>query len=377
MRAGPPIEPIPSPALQKSIFSPDRRQNLFWIALLIAFGFLLYSLAVVLTPFLFGAILAYMLNPGVNGLTRHRCPRWLATLSMIFLLIVAAIILLLTIVPVLQGELMQLQQKFPELLIRLNESVAPRLRNWFGIQVQFSNYSIRKLITEQWGTQDLLTSLVASLRVGGRALLNLVGNALLVPVVLFYLLLDWDLLLRKLDDMIPRRVHPRFVMIVHEINALLAQFLRGQVLLMLILAVYYSTALTVAGFDVALPVGILTGLLVFVPYIGFALGLILAILAGFLQFNGWYGLIAVAVIYGAGQLAESAFLTPRLVGERIGLHPLAVIFALLAFGEVFGFFGVLLALPASAALLVGLRHLKVHYLASNFYDSSEKIAIER
>jgi predicted PurR-regulated permease PerM len=121
----------------------------------------------------------------------------------------------------------------------------------------------------------------------------------------------------------------------------------------------------------------LTGLLVFVPYIGFALGLILAILAGFLQFSDWYGLIAVAVIYGVGQLAESAFLTPRLVGERIGLHPLAVIFALLAFGQVFGFFGVLLALPASAALLVGLRHLKVHYLASNFYDSSEKIAIER
>jgi len=132
-------------------------------------------------------------------------------------------------------------------------------------------------------------------------------------------------------------MHDRFLTIVREIDVLLAQFLRGQVLLMVLLAIYYSVSLAIAGFDVALPVGILTGLLVFIPYIGFAIGLLLAILAALLQFGDWYGMIAVAVVYGFGQVLESFILTPLLVGERIGLHPLAVIFAVLAFGSVFGF----------------------------------------
>jgi predicted PurR-regulated permease PerM len=136
---------------------------------------------------------------------------------------------------------------------------------------------------------------------------------------------------------------------------------------MLTLAVYYSVALMIAGFDVALPVGIITGLLVFIPYLGFGLGLTLALIAAMLQFDGLQGLAAVAIVYGAGQILESFLLTPRLVGERIGLHPLAVIFALLAFGQLFGFVGVLLALPASAIVSVGLKHMRAHYLNSSFY----------
>jgi predicted PurR-regulated permease PerM len=150
---------------------------------------------------------------------------------------------------------------------------------------------------------------------------------------------------------------------------LLAQYLRGQLLVMLVLAAYYSVALMIARFDVALPVGILTGLLVFIPYLGFSLGLTLAVIAAVLQFSDWSGLIAVAIIYGCGQLFESFVLTPRLVGERIGLNPLAVIFALLAFGQLFGFVGVLLALPASAILMVAFRHLRRHYLNSTFYNA--------
>src|SRR5207247_4681143 len=138
---------------------------------------------------------------------------------------------------------------------------------------------------------------------------------------------------------------------------------------MLVLAVYYSVALSIADFDVALPVGILTGLLVFIPYLGFGLGLMLALVAAMLQFEGFHGLIAVAIIYGIGQVLEGFFLTPRLVGERIGLHPLAVIFALLAFGQLFGFVGVLLALRASAILMVAFKHLRSHYLRSSFYNA--------
>jgi predicted PurR-regulated permease PerM len=158
--------------------------------------------------------------------------------------------------------------------------------------------------------------------------------------------------------------------IAKEVDSLLAQYLRGQLLVMLLLAAYYSVGLAVAGFDVALPVGLLTGLLVFIPYIGFSVGLLLAIVAAVLQFDTAHGLIAVAIVYGLGQFIESFYLTPRLVGERIGLHPLAVIFALLAFGQLFGFVGVLLALPASAILLVVFGRLRRHYLNSSFYNQS-------
>jgi predicted PurR-regulated permease PerM len=152
-----------------------------------------------------------------------------------------------------------------------------------------------------------------------------------------------------------------------EVDHLLAQYLRGQLLVMLLLATYYSVALAIAGFEVAVPVGIITGLLVFIPYIGFGIGLTLAVLSAILFFDGWYGLIAVGVVYGIGQMLESFYLTPRLVGERIGLHPLTVIFALLAFAQLFGFTGILLALPASAILSVVFRRARQHYLNSSFY----------
>ena len=149
---------------------------------------------------------------------------------------------------------------------------------------------------------------------------------------------------------------------------MLAQYLRGQLLVVVILAVFYPIALAIAGLDIALPVGLLTALAVFVPYIGFSTALVLALLAAFLQFGNWYGFAAVAVVYGIGQVLESVVLTPRLVGERIGLHPLAVIFSLLAFGQLFGFFGVLLALPVSAVVVSALRELRRGYLASTLYQ---------
>ena len=158
----------------------------------------------------------------------------------------------------------------------------------------------------------------------------------------------------------------------NEVDVLLAQYLRGQLLVMLILAVFYSVGLALFGLDLALPIGIFTGLAIFVPYLGFGLGLVLATLAGLLEFSATSGLgytaIMVAVVFGSGQVVESLFLTPRLVGERIGLHPLAVIFALLAFGQLFGFVGVLVALPVSAVLLVAIRRVRTGYLASGLYQ---------
>ena len=215
--------------------------------------------------------------------------------------------------------------------------------------------------------EDWMATVLSSARIGGSMLLALVGNAFLMPVVLFYLLIDWPQLVLRAQALIPPRLRDSVLGFFDECDSVLGQYLRGQLMVMAVLAVYYSVALAIARFDLALPVGVFTGLAIFIPYLGFGLGLALALLAGALQFGGWYGVIAVAVIYGIGQVAESLVLTPRLVGERIGLNPLAVIFALLAFGHLFGFVGVLLALPMSALISVVAARLRASYGKSNRY----------
>jgi len=330
----------------------------------------------VLTPFIIAAIMAYAMNPGVDWLAschvgRLKMPRSVAVVLMMLLLILALLVLILIVAPLLQKQIPLLQERIPNFLVHMQQILAPRLVE-MGIDIQLDSAGLRQMVTEYLSTSgdQLWNALLASVRVGGTAVLAWLATLFLVPVVLFYLLLDWHGLLARVANVIPRRWLNKTLAICSEADDLLAQYLRGQLLVMLILAVYYSTALGFADFDVALPVGILTGLLVFIPYVGFGLGLALALIAGFLQFDGFYGLIAVAVIYGVGQVVESTFLTPYLVGERIGLHPLAVIFALLAFGQLFGFAGVLLALPAFAVLAVALRHLNGSYRNSSFYKES-------
>ncbi len=347
----------------------QQKQTALWLGVGLAIGVLLYLLGPILVPFALAAVLAYMLEPGVEWLVRHRVPRAAAVFLMILLLGLLVTLLLLILVPVLHKEALALQQKFPAIVDRLNTNVAPWLASKFDLHVRFDAESIRNLLTDQLSGNGsgAAASLWSSIRVGTSAVIGVIALFVLVPMVLFYLLLDWPHLLERVRSLLPRRWEAKVVGMIEEIDTVLAQFLRGQIAVMLALAVYYSVSLAIAGFDVALPVGILTGLLVFIPYVGYGLGLLLAVLSALLQFGNWYGLIAVAVIYGLGQVLEGFFLTPRLVGERIGLHPLAVIFALMAFGQLFGFVGVLIALPASAAMLVGLKHLRDRYIASSFY----------
>jgi predicted PurR-regulated permease PerM len=208
---------------------------------------------------------------------------------------------------------------------------------------------------------------------GGSVAFTVVGNAVLIPVALFYLLMDWERIMTLLHELIPPRLRGNVENFLTDVNAILGQYMRGQLLVMLILAGFYSLGLTLFGLDLALPIGIFTGLAMFVPYVGFGVGLVLALFAGLLQFTAAKGLaptlLMISVVYGGGQLLESFFLTPRLVGERIGLHPLAVIFALLAFGQLLGFVGVLIALPVSAVLLVAIQRLRQGYLASPLYNA--------
>jgi len=355
--------------------SAEQKQTAFWLAVWLGFLFLLILLGPILTPFLAAAIFAYVLNPGVDRLDRVRIGRYpmprSVSVTIVMLLFFAAILaLVLIVIPVLQKEIPLLQAAIPAFLAKLNDTLAPRLRE-LGVDVSFDSASIRQLAYEKMAASgdEIWAAVLNSARVGGTAVLGWIATLTLIPVVLFYLLLDWPQLMARIAGAVPRRYIGYTMEMAHECDALLAQYLRGQLLVMLVLAIYYSAALAIAGFDVALPVGILSGLLVFIPYLGFGLGLFLALIGAVLQFADWSGIIAVAIIYGLGQVLEGFVLTPRLVGERIGLDPLAVIFALLAFGQLFGFVGVLLALPASALLMVAFRHLRRHYLRSSFYNT--------
>jgi predicted PurR-regulated permease PerM len=348
----------------------DYRQNLLWLSVGLALLLLLWLLTPVLSPFAAAAIIGYMLNPGVDWLEQRRMPRALAVLVAIggVALLIAA--LLLIVLPVLTEELPVLHERLPALLMKIDSAIGPWLRQ-MGLGGRLDFAALQKVVTAKLASGDGSTAALLNwLRIGGSALLGWAGTLFLIPVVLFYLLLDWHRMIQRIDDSVPRRWHAQVASMATDVDALLAQYLRGQLLVMLLLATYYSSALTIAGFDVALPVGMLTGLLVFIPYVGFGFGLVLAIFAAILQFDGWNGLAAVAIVYGLGQFLESFLLTPRLVGERIGLHPLTVIFALLAFGQLFGFTGVLLALPASAILSVVFGRVRRHYLNSSFYNQT-------
>lgn len=347
----------------------DRLQTTLWIAAGLAVLALLYALSPILTPFLLAGILAYICNPVTDRLARAGVPRLLAVVLVILALAALGAGLILIILPLLYEEAAVLAARAPEALVLANEKLAPWLRQNFGIRLRFDTASLQKLAAGNWDTvQVILERIYGSLKIGGVALVGLAVNLLLAPVVLFYLLLDGDGMTQRLAGIIPRPWHDKLVAVATDIDAVLSQYLRGQILVMAILAAYYCIALWLADIPSALSIGVVTGLLIFIPYLGYATGLILALLVAALQFAGWGPIVAVLIVYGIGQLLESFVLTPFLVGERIGLHPLAAIFALMAFGQLFGFFGVLAALPASAALLVGLREVRTLYLASGFYQ---------
>ncbi|HTZ00259.1 MAG TPA: AI-2E family transporter [Rhodocyclaceae bacterium] len=352
--------------------SPDRLHAVLWLAAALGLVWLVYALSPILAPFLLAAILAYICNPLVDRLQRARLPRLAGVLLVMLLLGALLAGLTLILVPLLMEEAGILFSRLPEGLALANERLSPWLQQTFGLKLAFDPDSLKTLAGENMNSlQAIAQKLYESLKIGGIALVGLAAMLLLAPVVMFYLLLDWPALLARIDNAIPRPWHAKASALFGEVNRVLSEFLRGQLLVMLILAAYYSIALVVAGLPSAMPVGLLTGLMIFIPYLGYATGLVLALLVAVLQFQGWSPVVAVLVVYGIGQILEGFILTPYLVGERIGLHPLAVIFALMAFGQIFGFFGVLLALPVSAALLVGLREVRRLYLASRYYRGSE------
>ncbi|HXU67220.1 MAG TPA: AI-2E family transporter [Casimicrobiaceae bacterium] len=361
------------PADETVVVRPRRhplapRQYLWIVGACVVIVLALRWLGSVLTPFLIGAILAYLGRPAVNRAEKRGVPRSLSTLLVMLFIAILLAGLFLVLIPLVQSEVVSITRRLPDLFAQFTDRVAPFLQDKFGITVALDFDSIRTFISDNaQEARDVSIRLLSGVKKGSAIVLSLLVNLALIPVVMFYLLRDWNMILGRLDDLLPRRWGPKVRSVAREVDGVLAEFLHGQLLVMLALAAYYSVALSIARLDHAVAIGILTGVLVFIPYVGFGLGFLLGLTAAILEFHGWPGFFAVLAVYAVGQLLESYVLVPFLVGDRIGLHPLAVIFALLAFGELFGFAGVLMALPVSAMLLVGLRHLRRAYVDSPVY----------
>ena len=352
----------------------ERFVALQWIAITAIFSWLIYLLVPILTPFVVAAILAYICDPWVNKLRTLKLPRgWklprsLAALLVMFSLVGLLTLLILIMLPLLQKEFNHFVTGLPILLETARLKVLPLLQQYFNVNVQWDSEVLKDLLVTHWQSAGGAAAKVLPWLGGsGAMLLALLMNVLLIPLVLFYLLRDWPVLMAKIEQAIPRRLHAKVLEIAGEVDGVLAQFLRGQISVMLLMSSYYVFGLWLTGLQFAMPIGVVAGMLVFVPYLGMFTGLALATLAAFTQFDQFTSIVLVWAVFGVGQLLEGMLITPWLVGDRIGLHPLAVVFSLLAFGQLFGFFGLLLALPLSAALLVGLRHASGWYVNSSLY----------
>ena len=352
-----------------SNFFADNR----WLILSAIFLAVFYLLLPVLTPFLVAAILAYICDPLVDkislwGTSKYQLGRTPATVLVMLAILGVITLLLLILIPLLQKQSMLIVERLPAVISNLRATLEPWLQSKLGISLAIDSAQIQEVITKNWKTAgNILADVLQTAGTNTVALIGVVANILLLPVVLFYLLRDWDKVIAGIGELIPRDIIGKTTEIAQEIDQMLAEFLRGQLTVMVLMSVFYAAGLWLAGLEMALPIGLIAGLLGFIPYLGPAIGMGLALLAGALQFTSFGQLIPVLLVFGIGQLIESNFITPKLVGDRIGLHPVVVIFALLAGGQLFGFAGVLLALPASAAIAVGLRHTKDNYLGSDAY----------
>lgn len=330
-----------------------------WRILLILAGLgLIISLSHVLMPFVLGWLLAYVCHPLARRLTQSWLPASAAALLVLVLLFGLLLGLGLLIVPMIVHELDQVFTRLPQALLALRDNLPPALSGLLGLDGTPNPEALRSLVQQHLGeAEGALRQILGSARAGGAVLLETLLTVLLVPVVLFYLLKDWKGLWARLLQRVPRAQQETTLSLAREIDQMLGQYLRGQLLVMITMALLYASGLYLVGLHSGVALGALSGLLVFIPYVGVFSGFLLALLAALIQGPGLSMLLPVVGVYALGHLLEGSLITPRLVGQRIGLHPLVVILALLSFGKLLGFFGILIALPASAILRLLLERL--------------------
>lgn len=347
----------------------------FWGLLLVAVvAGLLYWWSPILMPFIAGALIAYMGDPLVDRLEARNVSRTWGVIIVFSLFTLLMLLALLILLPVLGRQLLHLYELLPQVLSWLQSSALPWLQLHLGLTDDFWQMDqLKATFSGQLGKAGgVLAVVLGTATESGLALMAWLGNLFLIPVVAFYLMRDWDILMAKLRGLLPRERETTVVGLANECHEVLGAFLRGQLLVMLALAVIYSLGLILVGLELALIIGVLAGLASVVPYMGFVVGLGAAVIAALFQFGlDPLPLVAIGAVFMVGQLLEGMVLTPMLVGDRIGLHPVAVIFAVLAGGQMFGFIGILVALPVAAVIVVLLRHLHDLYKLSDLYRKPE------
>lgn len=340
-----------------------------WIAVFVIVAALIYLLAPILMPFISAAILAYIADPVTDKLER-KMSRTLAVSVVFFVFSLVALLLLLILLPMLEKQILLLAEKLPLYIDRAQSFLVPWLKDRLGLDVALLDINtLKHSFSAYWKTAGgIAASVVSSISHSGLVLAGWIANFILMLVVTFYLLRDWDILVAKIHALIPRKKEKMVVIFAKESDQVLGAFLRGQMMVMLVLAMVYTIGLKIAGLDMALLIGAMAGLVSFVPYLGFIVGIVVASIAALMQYQDVIHLLYVVIVFMIGQMLEGMLLTPWLVGDKIGLHPVAVIFAVLAGGQLFGFVGVLLALPVAAVIAVALRHMHERYTQSELYS---------
>jgi predicted PurR-regulated permease PerM len=356
-------------AREEEIARLFKRQIIFWIGAAIIFCLFLYLFASILLPFIVGMTLAYFLDPVADRLERLGLSRMVATLTILISFIVIFVLALMIFVPILVSQLAEFGTRLPSYVARLQELVASQNAEWvknlLGVDSTALKNSIGSILSQGAG---FVTTLIGSIWSSGKTLLDIAGLFIVTPVVAFYTLHDWDRMVTKVDSWIPRDHVPTVRTIFRDINAAIAGFVRGQGTLCLILGLMYAAGLTIVGLNFALLIGLFAGLISFIPYVGSLVGLIIAVGVAIVQFwPDWLMVGAVLLVFAIGQFVEGNILQPKLVGESIGLHPVWLMFALFAFGALFGFVGLMVAVPAAAAVGVLVRFAISRYLASPLY----------
>lgn len=341
----------------------------FWLTIFVTFVFFLYVLSPILTPFLLAAILAYLADPLVDKLETYKIRRTLAVVMVFFVLSLLFFLVLLLVLPIFETQFKMFLNRFPDYIDWFVTSLQPSLNQYLDVDISVLEAErLKTMVGSHWNEAGgIIRAVIKAISQSGLFVIGWLATLTLTPVITFYLLRDWDHIVAYIYDLLPRSNAPLISQLAQESDEMLGAFLRGQLLVMLSLGIIYSLGLWMVGVEFALLIGMFAGFLSFVPYLGFIVGVLVASLAVLFQTQDFVSVVLVFIVFAIAQAIEGVVLTPLMVGERIGLHPVTVIFAVLAGGQLFGFFGVLLALPVAAILAVIMRHLHDSYKESQIY----------
>jgi len=345
-------------------------RRLQWTAVGVGAFWLLWLLSPILTPFAVAALLGWLGDPLVDRLELSGRSRNTAVILVFTLMALLLALVLIILVPLIEGQIATLVESMPRYRLWFTSVAIPWVEGRTGLQLAtwLDLDHLIELVRSNWERAGgVAATIVSYVSRSGFALIGMVTNIVLIPIITFFFLRDWDLIVERIASMVPRDHIDTVSRLAKASSDVLGGFLRGQFLVMVILGVMYGIGLWAVGLDLGILIGIIAGLLTFVPYLGPTSGLVLGVLAALMQYGDWKHIAGVLAVFGVGQVIESYWLTPKLVGDRIGLHPVAVIFAVLAGGQLFGFLGMLLALPMAAVVNVLLRYAHERYTQSHLY----------